>query len=75
MNPQPLVLETRTLPIELLAYIWVGNYNPTLEKLLGLAMLCVLTAARAILIEFHPIGIVTAILFGGVITFLAIITL
>jgi len=35
----------------------------------------VLLAARAVLLEFQPIGIVTAILFGGVISLLAIITL
>lgn len=35
----------------------------------------VLPAARAVLLEFQPIGIVTAILFGGVISLLAIIAL
>jgi hypothetical protein len=34
-------------------------------------MLRVLAAPRAIFIEFHPIGIVAAILLGGVIPFLA----
>ena len=76
MNPQPLVLETRTLPIELLAYIRVRlYYNLTLVKLLGLAVLGMLAAPGAIFIEFHPIGIVTSILFGGVIALFAIIAL
>jgi hypothetical protein len=32
-------------------------------------------AALAVLVELHPLGIVAAILFGGVVTFLAVITL
>jgi hypothetical protein len=35
----------------------------------------VLLATRAVLLEFQPIGIVAAILFGGVISLLAIIAL
>jgi hypothetical protein len=35
----------------------------------------VFAAARAVLFELHPIGIVAAILFGGVISLLAIIAL
>jgi hypothetical protein len=50
-------------------------YNLTLVKLLGLAVLSMLAAPGAIFIEFHPIGIVTSILFGGVIALFAIITL
>jgi hypothetical protein len=34
-----------------------------------------LAATRTILIELHPIGIVTAILFGGVIALFAVIAL
>ena len=34
-----------------------------------------LAAARAKLVDFHPIGIVATILLGGVISLLAIITL
>ncbi len=43
--------------------------------LLRFAMLCMLTTTRAVFIEFQPIGIITAILLGGVIAFFAIITL
>ncbi len=38
-------------------------------------MLCMLSAARAVLVELQPIGIITAILFGGVIPLFAVITL
>jgi hypothetical protein len=38
-------------------------------------MLCVLATTRAILVEFQPIGIITAIFLGGVIAFFAIIAL
>jgi hypothetical protein len=35
----------------------------------------VLAATRAVLVEFHPIGIVTAIFLGGVIALFAVIAL
>ncbi len=38
-------------------------------------MRCMLAAARAKLVDFHPIRIVATILLGGVISLLAIITL
>jgi hypothetical protein len=43
--------------------------------LFGFAMLRVFLAALAVLVELQPIGIVAAILLGGVVTFLAVITL
>jgi hypothetical protein len=38
-------------------------------------MYCVLFAAVTVFFQFHPIRIVAAILFGGVIAFLAIVAL
>ncbi len=38
-------------------------------------MHCVFAAARAVLVELQPIGIVAAILFGGVIPLFAVIAL
>ena len=67
-------METSALPIEPLAYMWVG-INPHPYKLLGLAVLRVLAATRTILVEFQPIGIVAAILLGDVIALLAFIAL
>ncbi len=74
LNPQPLVLETSALPIELLAFIGAGN-EPRPCKLFCFAVRCVFPAARAILAKLHPIRIVAAILLGGVISLLTIITL
>ena len=74
LNPQPFVLETNALPIELLAYK-SRESPPCSIKLLCLAVRCMLPATRAILAEFQTIRIVTAILFGRVISLLAIITL
>ncbi len=34
-----------------------------------------LAAARAILVEFHPIGVITTILLGGIVALFAVITL
>ena len=48
---------------------------PAPTKLLGLAVRRVLSAARAELAEFQTIRIVTTILLGRVISFLAVITL
>ena len=74
LNPQPFVLETNALPIELLAYK-SRESPPCSIKLLCLAVRCMLPATRAILAEFQTIRIVTAILFGRVISLLAIIAL
>ena len=43
--------------------------------LLGLAMLCVFSTTRTILVELQPIGIITAILLGCVIPLFAVIAL
>ena len=75
MNPQPLVLETSALPIELLAFIRARKPRPVTYNLLRLAMRSVLLAARAKLAELHPVRIVAAILLGGVVSFLAVIAL
>jgi hypothetical protein len=50
-------------------------YNYPTGKLLGFAMRGVFLAARAVLSELQPIGIVAAILLGRVIPLLAIIAL
>jgi len=50
----------------------MGRQKPSL---LGFAMHGMLTAARAKLLEFKPIRIIAAILFGGVISILAIAAL
>jgi hypothetical protein len=60
----------RTTPAELPKH---PNYQT--NKLLRFAVLGVLPAARAVLVELQPIGIVAAILLGRVIPFLAVITL
>ena len=62
-NPQPTVLETVALPIELLAC------NPTLALL---AMIGVLAAASAVLGQFNTTRIVPAILFGRIVSLFAL---
>lgn len=44
-------------------------------KLLRFAVLRVFLAAFAILVELQPVGIVTAILFGGVVSLFTVVTL
>jgi hypothetical protein len=82
LNPQPLVLETSALPIELLAFNSVsripGPYKKILEYvtqeyLLRLAMHRVVLAARAIFLEFQPVWIIAPVFFRYVIAFFAVI--
>ena len=81
LNPQPFVLETNALPIELLAYIpmsrvsrrWQGGKTRDNGHLLGFPVQCMFSAAGAVLIKFNTIRIVAAILFRHVIAFLAVI--
>ena len=52
-----------------------GGFIPRPYYLFSFAMLRVFLAALAIFVELQPIGIVATILLGGVIAFLAVITL
>jgi hypothetical protein len=52
-----------------------GAKNPAHYYLLRFAVLRVFLAALAILVELQPIGIIAAILLGGVVSLLAIIAL
>ena len=63
MNPQPTVLETVALPIELLAWD---------ERLTLLPMLGNLAATRTELAQRKASGIVSAVFLGRVIAFLAL---
>src|SRR6266496_4326840 len=53
LNPQPLVLETSALPIELLAYKSRNALHLCSFKLFRFSMHCMLPASRAILTEFQ----------------------
>ena len=76
LNPQPLVLETSALPIELLAYMSRVRSTSTLSNyLLRFAMRCMFPATRTKLAELKTVRIVAAILLGRVISLFAVITL
>lgn len=64
-NPQPLVLETSALPIELHPCGPMGS-PPTWPPLLRLAMECVHATARAELVQLQPRGVVSLVLPGAV---------
>ena len=78
-NPQPPVLETGALPVELLTCIDKEAQNMNLSclfhiciytnKLFCFSMQCVFIASGAIFIQFHSIWIVTAVFLSGVISF------
>ena len=85
LNPQPPLLESGALPIELLAYVSAcyllvaghpaGAFQPatrTLHALLRLPVRCVLAATRAEFLQLHAARIVAAVLLGGVIAFFAL---
>jgi hypothetical protein len=77
LNPQPLVLETSALPIELLAYM-AGTrtkHVPAPTKLLRFAMRSVFLATRTILVELKTVRVITTVLLSRVIAFLAVVTL
>jgi hypothetical protein len=56
------------------SFIGVDYIHPYIH-LFRLTMRCMLSTTRAILAEFHTIGIVSTILFGSVISLLAVIAL
>ena len=77
LNPQPLVLETSALPIELLAYGLHQASGCTRDAIpdtwlaipsFCLAMRRMLAATRAVFIQFHAARIISAVLLGCVIT-------
>jgi hypothetical protein len=80
LNPQPPVLETGALPIELLACVghpakkrWElyrldGPFNPLLRFLVD----GMFAAARAVFLDLHPVGIVPSVFFRCVVPLLAI---
>lgn len=73
-NLQPPVLETGTLPIELLAYTGhrLDSHPATVFPLLGLPVHRVLAAAGAEFLQFHPAGIVAAVLLRCIVTLFAL---
>jgi hypothetical protein len=66
-NPQPTVLETVALPIELLTYARGGRPLLSLFTMLG-----VLTATPAVFSDHKTISIILAVLFGGVVALFAL---
>src|SRR5688572_11627887 len=78
LNPQPLVLETSALPIELLAYVsWVAIfvYNYPTFKLLGFAMRRVFPATRTKFAKLKTVRVVSAVLLSSVISLFAVVAL
>ena len=65
MNPQPLVLETSALPVEL------HPYRRPSPCLLRFPVQRVLPASRAELVELHPARVVSLVLAGAVRALLA----
>ena len=72
LNPQPAVLETAALPIELLAYNDVCSVLTKKNTLFGFAMQAVHTAASTVFVHFQAAGLVTPVLAGEIIAFLAL---
>lgn len=73
LNPQPPVLETGALPIELLAYKMADSPAIDFKNVLAsLAMHAVTAAARAVLLQFQTTWIIAAVLLRQVIAFLAL---
>ena len=79
-NPQPAVLETAALPIELLTYLTPGVLNSVLGilnsgSLLGLLVRRVLVAEPAVFLVFYSTRLLSLVLGSRVIAMLANSTL
>jgi len=76
LNPQPPVLETGTLPVELLACTGrMKDFHASCQatELFGFAVQCVFFTPRTVLIELHAGRIVATILLGCIVTLFALI--